>query len=109
MKLNTPAVIALALGLLMVIAWTTEVPAATVGLDSEIDTAGAGAMTTVTAWVALGGVPLAAWMVKLNVPAAVGVPLSTPLVALRVRPVGNVPVATLQVIGVVPVAVNVWV
>ena len=58
--------------------------------------------------VALGAVPLAAWMVKANEPATVGVPLKTPLVALSVRPVGGVPVVILHVMGVVPVAVKVW-
>ena len=93
----------------MVIACTTEAPVTAVALDNESDTAGAGAMTMVAFWVALGRVPLAAWTVKLNVPAAVGVPLTRPLVALRVRPAGSEPVMTLQVIGAVPVAVKVWV
>ena len=68
----------------------------------------AAAMTMVLLWVAFGNVPLAACTVKLNVPAAVGVPFRMPDVALSVRPVGSVPVATLQVIGAVPVAVKVW-
>ena len=59
-------------------------------------------------WVAFGNVPLAACTVKLNEPAVVGVPLNTPLAALRASPAGSVPVAMLQVIGVVPVAVKVW-
>ena len=59
-------------------------------------------------WVAFGNVPLAACTVKLNEPAVVGVPLITPVVLLSVRPVGSVPLAMLQVIGVVPVAVKVW-
>ena len=42
-------------------------------------------------------------------PAAVGVPLRMPDVALSVRPAGSVPVATLQVIGVVPLAMKVWI
>ena len=65
-------------------------------------------MTMVLACCALGAVPLAAWMVKANELAVVGVPLNTPLVALRVRPAGSVPAAMLQVIGVVPVAMKVW-
>ena len=68
----------------------------------------AAATTMVLLWVAFGTVPLAAWMPKLNEPAAVGVPLRTPDVALSVRPDGSVPVAMLQVIGVVPAAVKVW-
>ena len=47
-------------------------------------------------------------MVKPKEPATVGVPLNTPLVVLSVSPVGSVPVAMLQVIGVVPLAVKVW-
>ena len=65
-------------------------------------------MTMVLFWVAFGNVPLAACTVKLNEPAVVGVPLNTPLVALKARPAGKVPEATLHVIGVVPVAVKVW-
>ena len=79
-------------------------PLAVVGLV----TAGAGGLITrVTFWVAFGAVPLAAWTVKANEPAVVGVPLTIPLVAFSVRPGGNVPVAMDQVMGVVPVAVNV--
>ena len=58
--------------------------------------------------VALGSVPLAACNVNTNEPAAVGVPLSTPLAGLSVRPGGSAPVAIDHVIGVVPLAVNVW-
>ena len=67
----------------------------------------AAAMMMVLLWVAFGNVPLAACIVKLNEPATVGVPLNTPLVLLSVRPLGSVPLATLQVMGVVPVAVKV--
>ena len=63
-------------------------------------------MTMVLLWVAFGNVPLAACTVKLNDPAAVGIPLRTPVVALSVRPVGSVPEDTLQVMGVVPLAVK---
>ena len=66
------------------------------------------AMTMVLFWVAFGNVPLAACTVKLDELAVVGVPLNTPLVALRVRPAGKVPKATLQVMGVVPLAAKVW-
>ena len=65
-------------------------------------------MTMVLACCALGAVPLAAGMVKANELAVVGVPLNTPLVALSVSPAGTVPVTMLQVIGVVPLAVKVW-
>ena len=71
-------------------------------------TGAVGLMTMVLACCALGAVPLAAWTVKVNDPAAVGVPLNMPLAALSVSPVGSVPVAMLQVIGEVPVAVKVW-
>ena len=68
----------------------------------------AAVMTMVLFWAAFGNVPLAACTVKLNEPAVVGVPLITPVVLLSVRPVGSVPLAMLQVIGVVPLAVKVW-
>ena len=80
-------------------------PLAVVGL---VMTGAGGLITIVLACCALGTVPLAAWMVKPNEPAVVGVPLRRPDVALRVRLVGSVPVAMLQVIGVVPVAVKLW-
>ena len=67
----------------------------------------AATMVMVLLCVAFGKVPLAAWMAKVNEPAVVGVPFNMPLVALRVRPAGKVPEATLQVIGVVPLAVKV--
>ena len=67
----------------------------------------AAVMVMVLLWVALGNVPLAACMVKVKVPATVGVPLRTPVVLLSVRPLGSVPVVTVQVMGVVPVAVKV--
>ena len=46
--------------------------------------------------------------VKLNVPVAVGIPVIAPVVSFKFRPVGNVPLAIAQVIGVVPVALNLW-
>ena len=55
---------------------------------------------------ALGNVPLAAVTVNVNVPAVVGVPESAPA-ELNVSPAGNAPELTVNVIGVVPVAVNV--
>ena len=64
-------------------------------------------MMMVLLCVALGNVPLAACMVKVNEPATVGVPLRTPVVLLRVRPLGSVPVVNVQVMGAVPVAVKV--
>ena len=45
---------------------------------------------------------------KLNVPVVVGVPVIAPVVVFKTKPVGNLPLETDQVIGVVPVAVNVW-
>ena len=66
-----------------------------------------GAIVTVEACCALGAVPFVAWMAKAKEPLVVGVPLKTPLVAFNARPPGNVPEATVQVIGVVPVAVKV--
>ena len=72
----------------------------------EVDSAGApGSMTMESAFVPLPAA-LAALTVKLDVPAVVGVPEMAP--AESVKPPGNTPVSMLHVIGVVPVAVNVW-
>jgi hypothetical protein len=46
--------------------------------------------------------------VNLDVPIAVGVPDITPVVSFKLRPAGSVPPDIDQVIGVVPVAVSVW-
>ena len=51
---------------------------------------------------------LVALTLKLNVPVAVGVPEITPVDVSKTKPVGNLPLEIDQVIGVVPVAVNVW-
>jgi hypothetical protein len=50
---------------------------------------------------------LAAFTVKVDVPAAVGVPVIVPVVA-RLKPSGNVPLSWLHVMGVPPVALSVW-
>ena len=95
--------------LVAVIEWVNDEPATPLAVVGLVMAGAGGLMTMVTFWVALGAVPLAAWTVKPNEPAVVGVPLNMPLVALRVRPAGSAPVAMLQVIGVVPVAVKLWV
>ena len=46
--------------------------------------------------------------VKSDAPTTVGVPVIAPVDAFRLRPVGSEPVVTDQVIGVVPVAVSLW-
>ena len=51
---------------------------------------------------------LVALTVKLNVPAVVGVPEIIPVVSFRLRPAGSVRLEIDHVIGVVPVAVSVW-
>jgi len=58
-------------------------------------------------WVALGRVLLAAVMVPLKLPVAVGVPEMVPPV-LRVRPVGRLPDVTVNVMGAEPEAVQMW-
>ena len=68
--------------------------------------AGAGAMVIEKFCVAFGSVPLAAVIVPLNVPDASGVPVIIPPVP-NVRPVGKVPALTVNVIGVLPDAVQV--
>ena len=46
--------------------------------------------------------------VKLNGPAVVAVPVIAPVVAFKFKPVGRLPLANAHVIGVVPVAVSLW-
>ena len=46
--------------------------------------------------------------VNLAVPSAVGVPLISPVVSFSVRPSGRAPPLMLHLMGVVPVAVRVW-
>ena len=46
--------------------------------------------------------------VKLDVPAVVGVPVIAPVVPFKFKPVGRLPLAIAHVIGVVPVALSVW-
>jgi len=46
--------------------------------------------------------------VKLNVPAAIGVPVIAPVDVFKFKPVGRLPFTILHVIGVVPVALRVW-
>ena len=78
-------------------------------LDQHLPGAsGAAAMVRLTAWVALGAVPLAACTVKLKLPDAVGVPERTPVLLLSVMPAGKAPAEIVQVIVVgTPVAVKV--
>ena len=47
-------------------------------------------------------------IVKLDVPIVVGVPVIAPDVVFRLNPAGRLPLAIAQVIGVVPVAANLW-
>lgn len=87
-------------GLLVTVVGAERLKLAVGGNDSA-------AMVRVSVWVALGKVPLLAWTLKVNPPAVVGVPLSTPLL-LKVSPAGSVPLATLHVIGELPIAVKLW-
>ena len=50
---------------------------------------------------------LVALTVKVELPAAVGVPLILPVSLFRLRPSGRAPIM-LHVMGVVPVAVRIW-
>ena len=67
----------------------------------------AGAFTVRLSCLELDPPALAAVIVGAKTPVAVGVPLIMPVVDPRVSPAGNVPLVTVQVIGVVPVAVSV--
>ena len=60
-------------------------------------------------WVELEPPALAAVMVNVKTPAAVGVPLMIPVEDPKESPAGSVPLVTLHVIGAVPVAARVWV
>ena len=51
---------------------------------------------------------LVALIVKSDLPATVGVPVISPVLSFMLSPSGKLPLATLQVIGVVPVAARVW-
>ena len=52
---------------------------------------------------------LVAVIVNVNTPAAVGVPMMIPVEDPKESPAGSVPLATVHVIGAVPVAARVWV
>ena len=51
---------------------------------------------------------LVALTVKVEVPSAVGVPLISPVSLFRLRLAGRLPPSMLHVMGVVPVAVRIW-
>ena len=68
---------------------------------------GAGLMTMLSVLVVFPAT-FSALTVKLNVPIAVGVPDITPVVPFKLKPVGRPPPFIDQDIGVVPVAVSVW-
>jgi len=68
--------------------------------------AGAWVMTIEKGWVAFGAVPLAAWIVPVKVPAALGVPEIAPPEA-SVSPVGRAPAETVKVLAGDPDAVQV--
>ena len=46
--------------------------------------------------------------VKLHVPIVVGTPVIVPVLSFKLKPAGRLPFATVQVIGVVPVAMSLW-
>jgi hypothetical protein len=63
-------------------------------------------MVMLNSAVSSGETPLAALIVKLNVPATVGVPeIKLPL---KDNPSGKLPESTVHMMGVSPVAVRVW-
>ena len=51
---------------------------------------------------------LVALTVKVELPAVVGVPLISPVSLFRLRPSGRAPPLMLHLMGVVPLAVRVW-
>jgi len=58
-------------------------------------------------WVEVLPAVLVAVTVNVETPAVVGVPLMMPVEEFKLSPAESVPLVTLQVIGVVPVAVKV--
>ena len=68
---------------------------------------GSAAITIVRGFVILP-VVFVALTVRLDVPIAVEIPVMAPEVSFRLKPTGRLPLAIAQVIGVVPVAVNLW-
>ena len=66
------------------------------------------AVTTILMLFVLFPAELVALTVKLDVPITVGMPVIVPVVSFRLKPVGSVPLDIDQVIGVVPVAVSLW-
>ena len=80
------------------------VPVAGGGALVIVGATGAALITMLKFWVALGNVPLAAVIVPLNVPAAVGVPEITPALLIA-SPAGKPD--SVKVIGAVPVAVTI--
>ena len=64
--------------------------------------------TTILRFIVAFPTEFVALAVKLNVPVAVGMPVIAPVVAFRIRPVGSAPLLIDQVMGVVPVAVSLW-
>ena len=66
------------------------------------------AVTTILMLLVLFPAELVALTVKLDVPVTVGMPVIVPVVSFKFMPVGNVPLDIDQVIGVVPVAVSLW-
>ena len=70
-------------------------------------TAGICVMTILMSFVVLP-TEFVALTVKLDVPIAVGMPVIVPVVSFKTKPVGSVPLAIDHVIGVVPVAVSLW-
>jgi hypothetical protein len=66
------------------------------------------AVTTILRFIVTFPAEFVALTAKLNVLAVVGVPEITPFDAFKLKPVGSVPLAIDHVIGVVPVALIVW-
>jgi len=70
-------------------------------------TVGISVMTILRFIVAFPAV-FVALTVKLYVSADVGMPVIAPVDAFKFRPAGRLPLVTVQVIGVVPVALSLW-
>ena len=86
--------------------WLYAFPTSPPGKETVVITGGA-AITIFRGFVILP-VVFVALTVKLDVPIVVGVPVIAPDVSFKLKPAGRLPLAIDQVIGVVPVAVNLW-
>jgi len=86
--------------------WLYDCPIMPPGKDAVVIVGGA--VMTMLRLLVVFPAEFVAITVKLNVPIAVGTPVIAPVVSFKIRPAGSAPFAIDQVIGVVPVALSLW-